>query len=85
MGPIDSVHNCDYSNYERAHCAARYFFLSFSRLSTLKNVVLVKICLKIQELVELADSVGRSEKEVLIRKSFARAIREYKKKFCQSN
>ena len=79
MGPIDSVHNCDYSNYERAHCAARHFFLSFSRLSTLQNVVLVKIRLKMQELVELADTVGRSEKEVLIRKSFATAIREYKK------
>ena len=48
-----------------------------------------------QELVELADTVGRSEEEVLIRKSFAKAIREYKqvlpkwleniKKFCQSN
>ena len=48
-----------------------------------------------QELVELADTVGRSEKEVLIRKSFATAIREYKpvlpkqleniKEFCQSN
>ena len=32
-----------------------------------------------QELVEFADTVGRSEKEVLIRKSFAKAIREYKK------
>ena len=84
MGPIDSVHDCNYSNYERAHCAARHFFLSFSRLPTLKNVVLVKTCLKMQELVELADTVGRSEKEVLIRKSYAKAITEYKK-FCQSN
>ena len=37
-----------------------------------------------QELVELADTVGQSEKEVLIRKSYAKAITEYKK-FCQSN
>ena len=45
----------------------------------MQNVVLAKICLKMQELVELADTVGRSEEEVLIRKSFAKAIREYKK------
>ena len=83
MGPINSVHNCNYPNYERAHCAPRHF-LSFSRLPTLKNVVLVKTCLKMQELVELADTVRRSKKEDLIRKSYAKAIKEYKK-FCQSN
>ena len=80
MGPIDGVHDCNYPNYERAHFAPRHFLLSFSRLSTLKNVVLVKTCLKMQELVELADTVRRSKKEVLIRKSSAKAIREYNQK-----
>ena len=84
MGPMDGVHDCNYPNYERAHSAPRHFLLSFSRLSTLKNVVLVKTCLKMQELVELADTVGRSEKEVLIRKSSAKAIRK-NEKVCQSN
>ena len=80
MGPIDGVHDCNYPNYERAHSAPRHFLLSFSRLSTLKNVVLVKTCLKMQELVELVDTVIRSKKDVLIRKSSAKAIREYNQK-----